>query len=176
MFGNDFEQEVPSRTEIGIEDDKVFSFGSCECPAEVASLFESRTIIADDVVETEALSKLLHRFFVPIIQDPYIHSTRVNHLVHIFPRVLQNLERLGANRQEDVNTWGGLLRKREILQRPLMPTHVEVFADDANNITDEQVELKEERERSKPIKVGRADGKEPHASGQRQERKDADDV
>lgn len=57
-----------------------------------------------------------------------------------------------------------------------MPSKIKVLAYDADDVADEQVELKEEGECSEPIEVRRTNGEQPHASREGQECKNTNDV
>lgn len=107
MLWDDFEQKVPARAEVCIKDDKIISISPCERPSEIAGFFESRTIIAYNIIEPESLSKVPHGLFVAIIKDPDLNGTRVHQLLHILPGVLEDFQRLRTDWQEDIDRWGG---------------------------------------------------------------------
>ena len=57
-----------------------------------------------------------------------------------------------------------------------MRCDVVIFSYDANKVSDKEVELYEQCEHSEPVEVARRNDEEPHACGETQKGKDADNI
>jgi hypothetical protein len=170
-------QKVRTRTKIGVENGEEVSGCACERPTKVASFLEARTVLAENVVETIALSKRLYRFHGAII-----HYMNLNfpswplQLTNVFVRVVEDLEWLFATRQVDIDSRTVFVVDRVFLENLLVGLEIPVLTAKTNGVGNDEVNLDETKKHTEPAEDDIGDNKEPHACGKTQEREDAEEV
>lgn len=170
-------EEVWPGAKVRVKDGKVVAVGSGKGPSQVARLLETRAVITDHVVETVALGEFLDDILGAVVEDVDADLVgRPVELGDVLPRVVQNLELLGADGQVDVNRGCSYLVDGEALDALLVRGVVPVLAHHTNPVADEEVDVEKADKDTVPVEVGRAEREEPHTRAQGQERENAKEV
>ena len=90
--------------------------------------------------------------------------------------VFENLERLGAAWEVDVDGRSSLIGDGELLDHLLVAIVVPVATNDTDEVRDDEVDVEEADEDAVPGEYGGADGEQPHTRREGQEGDDAEDV
>lgn len=163
VLDDELTEEIRAGAEIGVEDSKVVAVGAGESPAEVTGLAKTRTIVANDVVEAVRFSQGTNGIGSAVVEDIDLElGGRPVELDDVLVGVLENLDRLRAAGEIDVDSRSSLVSDGELLNHLLVAIVVPILTDDADEVGDDEVDVEEADEDAVPGEDGGADGEEPH--------------
>lgn len=177
VLDNQLPEEIRTRAEISVKDGKEVTLCAGEGPTEVTGLTKAGAVIADNVVETVGFSERANRVRGAIVKDIDLElGGGPVELDDVLVGVLQNLKRLGAAGEVDIDSGSCLLVDGELFHNLLVAIIVPVATDNTNKVGDDEVDVEKADKHSVPGKDGTANSKEPHTGREGQEGDDAEDV
>jgi hypothetical protein len=139
---NQLEEEIGAGTEISIVDDEEISRTFGECVSHVSCLFKLRSVLAAHVGESITFAEIFDFWLGSIVQNEDLHfSGDVFEFGDVLPGVIEDFERLFADGQEDIDSWGGFFVERVLFDNLVVFLEIELLSHDGDTERCEDVEF-----------------------------------